>query len=458
MTLPFDESEFDHLLQAVVGQTITAEQVARLEQILLSDAKARTDYCQLTEIDHLLTRCYHPNTPPPVVVLTPEKSQAGRAILIASSAISACLMLAVIVWSLSSAGLEDTTVAVPPPGVEPAVTEPRVVAATLDSSVDAVWGTSTDHRELADGSQWLTDQSIELQRGSASIELANGVRCVVADHALLRIDEQFNCFVDMGSLTFSVPDTATGFTVHTNSGSYQDLGTVFGVRASENGASETHVIKGLVRVKLGRHQETLRTGGAMRLSQTASTPQRIGFRADHFSQHLAYSVGIRRLPRTLQFWSQPLPSVVPDRSFTTHRDAWLLAERSDVRVDEALANRLRSFDSSSAVSSGARLCSYLLYFGHQDRGADKTISGSLTFGTPVAAVLTSRRALMSTDETFCAPSTNIELDGLLGSSRGADEPNDDIALSSDRMTLSFQLTANGFPNIDQLRILLYEPN
>jgi hypothetical protein len=123
----------------------------------------------------------------------------------------------------------------------------RVPLATLTDTVDAKWGGL--HAALIEGDD-LSRTDLVLDRGYASIALANGVKLVVAGPARFRVDALNLVHLDLGRLTVDVPHSASGFVVQTSTARVTDVGTTFGVRAFANGDGEVQVLRGKVRAAL----------------------------------------------------------------------------------------------------------------------------------------------------------------------------------------------------------------
>jgi ferric-dicitrate binding protein FerR (iron transport regulator) len=109
------------------------------------------------------------------------------------------------------------------------------------TSRDAVWNKSSQiHGDV------LMGRKIQLSEGHSKIELLNGVRLILEGPVDLEIvsDDEIRLF--QGSLVADVPKNAIGFRVQTENSEIVDLGTVFGVATSSDGASEVHVLEGEV--------------------------------------------------------------------------------------------------------------------------------------------------------------------------------------------------------------------
>jgi hypothetical protein len=120
------------------------------------------------------------------------------------------------------------------------------------ASRDAIWSESSQIRGDA-----LMGRKIQLSQGHSKVELQNGVRLLLEGPVALEIVSEEEIRLFEGSLVADVPKRAIGFRVQTGNSEIVDLGTVFGVAASSDGASEVHVLEGEVKARPLRQAEFL---------------------------------------------------------------------------------------------------------------------------------------------------------------------------------------------------------
>ena len=212
-----DDTEVDELFRAVLDQNLTVTQVRRLEEILLSDPKVREDYLRLTEIDHFLQVCYH-GEDSPATVPPPKPAGPGIRAFWITWVAAVCVVLTFALSLLFRSGTQPETEAMKQPVSSEPIDE-IAQAAVLTASIYAEWAQDADINQLPNGSVWNVGDWIELKKGTAILTFANGVQCAITGEVRLQIDVNLNCFLDAGICTFHVPSKATGFTVHTHSGS-----------------------------------------------------------------------------------------------------------------------------------------------------------------------------------------------------------------------------------------------
>lgn len=465
MNEPQDDPEIDSLFRAVLDQNLTEAQAGRLEEILLTDAKAREDYLRLTEIDHFLQVCYHGDDVPVAVSQFKPSGKRISAFWMAWAGIcivSACLLG----WFFrTEPQVEIVDKQVP---VE-FVPEP-ILAATLTGSIDAVWGKNSAINELPVGTQWNVGDRVELKEGTALLTFANNVKCAITGEVLMKVDDDLNCLLEAGIGTFDVPESATGFTVHTLGGSFVDVGTSFGVNVSDQGNSEVHVLKGVVNavaVRTGSAKVLrLTSGNAARLTPATETLSSTAFRPEAFSRPLALIAGVERLSDSLSFWSQPLSNIVPGQELRRPVSAWLCKEKSEVELTQDLVIKSMYGNRDSPheyrdvrIPAGTRLDSYLLHFSHDSPLKARDLFGTITFASPVAALIRSHDELRDTDAMFCFEQTVRDIKDAISKRRGSDEAMADVAtVDDDSRTVQFQLSTLGAPSLDQMRILVLRKN
>lgn len=108
----------------------------------------------------------------------------------------------------------------------------------------------------ADGAQWtggapregqrLVPGKLRLASGSAMLQFDSGATAILTGPAELALDSATTATLRVGRVTVRAEDEAFGFTLRTPSSDVVDLGTEFAVSVESGGASEVHVLEGLV--------------------------------------------------------------------------------------------------------------------------------------------------------------------------------------------------------------------
>jgi len=97
------------------------------------------------------------------------------------------------------------------------------------------------------GSLLDAGQRIELDEGLAEITFSDGATVLLEGPATFVVSAADKVALHNGRLAAVVPERARGFRVHTSTLDVFDVGTEFGLVASESGGSEVHVFNGLVK-------------------------------------------------------------------------------------------------------------------------------------------------------------------------------------------------------------------
>jgi len=142
------------------------------------------------------------------------------------------------------------------------------VVARVTDSVHATWSEPLDGRDLRRG--WLI-----LDRGFVRIEFARGARVILQGPCEFELKSTNKMFLASGSLTATVPERATGFTVETFTSKIVDYGTEFGVSSAPDKSAEVQVFKGSVGVGTKRSRrspplQTVEAGSAAVLDRDGS--------------------------------------------------------------------------------------------------------------------------------------------------------------------------------------------
>ena len=188
--------------------------------------------------------------------LNPSEPEAkSRIIIIPKVAVygglAAALLLAmVLLWPL----LPSRGPSGGGPSDEPIVAE-VVPEARLVRSEGAVWAQEISaDGVLASVGDWT------LREGFAEIVMPSGASVILHGPTTFRIIDENTMALNDGRVTAEVPDRAKYFTVKTQSMDVVDLGTRFGVKTEEDGASSASVFEGRVEV----HESALSATGSPR--------------------------------------------------------------------------------------------------------------------------------------------------------------------------------------------------
>lgn len=231
--------ELETLTQRYLHGSITTDEMAALNAMLLADEVARREFTTLLNLDSALAA---------VAAGWTETAKPGRKALVFPRAarwlagVAACVaLLAGAGWWWQSRGEFATVV--------------------KDAGVE----------ELSAGAK-LRSQHYTLKAGTVELRTALGARVVIEAPAEFHFESAQRLIMRRGRLSADVPPAAKGFTVVTPSGDAVDLGTQFGVDVPETGAAEIHVFEGEVIAKAAGAGtgKSLRGGDAVTMNPGAS--------------------------------------------------------------------------------------------------------------------------------------------------------------------------------------------
>ncbi len=232
--------ELETLIHRYLDGTISAEEMVRLNAMLLADEKARREFADLLNLDSAITATAAGWTKD--AGHSPRKMLAFPKAARWLAAVAACAaLLAGGAWWWQTQQVFATVV--------------------KDAGVE----------ELSVGVK-LRSQRYTLKAGTVELLTDRGARVVIEAPAEFRFESAQRLHMRRGRLSADVPPAAKGFTVVTPSGDAVDLGTQFGVDVPEKGAAEIHVFKGEVIAKAtgAGKGKSLRGGDAVTMSQGAS--------------------------------------------------------------------------------------------------------------------------------------------------------------------------------------------
>ena len=156
-------------------------------------------------------------------------------------------------------------------------------AARLARTHEAVWergtrneergtriegGVDRDPQTLAANADLFIGDRIYLKSGRAEIYFAKGTISVLEGPAVLSIEGNNHCALNLGKLAARVEtQRAKGFAVRTPTATITDLGTEFGVEVNQSGAVHAHVFRGEIEIA-----QTAAAGGG----SVSEPPARLG--------------------------------------------------------------------------------------------------------------------------------------------------------------------------------------
>jgi ferric-dicitrate binding protein FerR (iron transport regulator) len=224
--------ELNELCNAVIDQTLTDAQRARLSAWLTSSEDAREYYVRaLGQSASLHTYASEMHAEAPGV---PKPARRPARIVWLGAVIAAAAAIAVIVSMKIRPALADPVAAVP---------KPATFVARLSAAREVSWAGAA---ALQPGALLRKGQRLDLASGYAEVTFDSGARVVLQGSTSFVINSAWDATLRKGTLKASVPPQAIGFRVSNPSVEVTDLGTEFTMIADSSGATDVLVLKGEV--------------------------------------------------------------------------------------------------------------------------------------------------------------------------------------------------------------------
>jgi hypothetical protein len=242
MTEPFrDHAELAEILDALCEETISPEQMRRLEELVLSHPEAEAFYVQYMALHADLVSSV--GAPPRTVEKPTPAPQPGTILpwalagLAGLTALAASLLLYFVGW-------QKPPDAPTGPDGQPGERIDSTVA-VLVRAPEAVWG---DTELPTRAGSPLPSGWLRLKSGFAHLEFYSGATVILEGPAELRLISRMEAYCAGGKLRAIVPPHARGFTIGSPRLDLIDRGTEFGMQVDGHGKTEVHVFTGLVEV------------------------------------------------------------------------------------------------------------------------------------------------------------------------------------------------------------------
>ncbi|MDB6077580.1 MAG: hypothetical protein JWO82_1327 [Akkermansiaceae bacterium] len=231
--------EAELLIQELLEGSISKENFERIEQLLLSDRELRRDYFALMCTDQMLVDTFDMPAPmavkdhPPEaagVSLFPVKKKSHKWAWITSAA-AVLLLSATSVFMLYPRPV------------------PRVTVVGSADSYFLINGVTVNEAVLEKG------QRLDVLDGVVEVRINDATQaCIDGPAQVTLADNGQDLDLRRGKVFFSVGDHARSFQVRVAGATVGHSGTEFGIRASEGGSCEVHVVAGSVDIDRGNSQ------------------------------------------------------------------------------------------------------------------------------------------------------------------------------------------------------------
>lgn len=234
--------ELGPLLAALCDSSLTAEQSGQLNSMLLASPESRSYYFDYLTVHSVLAWDFAIRVELPthsratsIPTATGRRWQwhSSQRLVLAAALVVSAFWAAVALWLY------------PRWRGNPVQTADVGTTATFAAGVNCDWNANSARLSPGDA---VTGVHC-LKTGIAHFNLSSGVSVLVEGPAEVDFRGDDRLHLKRGKLTAEVPPFARGFTVSTPTAEIIDLGTEFGVSASDAGKTEVQVFKGRVSVQ-----------------------------------------------------------------------------------------------------------------------------------------------------------------------------------------------------------------
>jgi hypothetical protein len=244
-----DFAELHGLLDALCEETITADQMRRLEEILLRRPEAEAYYVQYMSLYADLARQFAAAAPAQGLTLAGPGS-AGTVPTVPAARPSRRRAWAVVAGTIAAAGIAAALFLAlsPKTPMRLKIERPALGAEALDNTVAVLLQTHEaewEEGDLRPGTA-LPPGRLRLKSGVAQIEFYCGATVILQGPADFKVISRTEAYCARGSLRATVPPQAQGFTVGSPKLDLVDRGTEFGLRVGADERTEVHVFQGQV--------------------------------------------------------------------------------------------------------------------------------------------------------------------------------------------------------------------
>ena len=259
-----DNPHLNELTLAQLDGCISDSEFAELQQLLESDAAARTRYVELARLDAEL-RESGGTVDEPADEQSPQLSSWSRTPRVAQALVIAAAVLVLLIpaWMLVGPDrpvgnqVADTTDSTP--------SNPVRSIAVISAEADALWNADGEQR-FGKGTA-LEPGRLSLIEGLAQIDFFSGASITLEGPAEIELKSRKLAILHRGRVRADVPPAARGFEIQTAEVRLEDLGTSFGIDAGDDGKSNVIVFDGEVRaIDRGGEELSLLEGDAAHLA------------------------------------------------------------------------------------------------------------------------------------------------------------------------------------------------
>ncbi|QDT66071.1 FecR family protein [Calycomorphotria hydatis] len=436
-------SEIAELAEAMCQGRLDAARSTRLDELLRSNLFCQQWFVEYLDLHAELWQMKQERTsgsPSQAAVERVATLLQGRNRQVASRHLLAIVSIATSVAAVLLVGLGVFLWPATP-------TMARIV--TLSENVE--WS-SNNKTEFAVGSRLEQGQMLSITKGLLTIQLDDGAFVDLRAPCTVAVMNTNRIWLDQGAVKALVGPDAIGFEVHTPDARIVDLGTEFLVERDPKRGTEVSVRQGRVRTEVldsnGKSMQELEltSGRSLLLDRFAAGPEELAWPVEDYESFDEVTGGLASMEGMARVRAGKIASLLPGEH-VTHSHLLVVPERTGVLLREPLvvgqgANR-------QTIPAGTLVDSYLLHFDF-NRYITKPPAGSVSFHRPILAMVSDAAELNLTDELFGAEDVQYPQEDFRGLEAGVDQ----VALSDDKRTITFDFEVRLPHAMDQCRILV----
>jgi hypothetical protein len=310
---------------------------------------------------------------------------------------------------------------------------------------------------------------LTLLRGVIRLDFVNGASLAVEGPAKIDVVNKMRVVLQRGVVTATIPESAIGFVVDTDTAHVVDLGTAFGVSVGNDGTTDVCVFEGEVSVSRNGSTSSEPTlvheGQAVRALEQSSTIDSTHYEVAPFENAWPVNSGVLQTTGSMRFVS-PGPDFHPG-NYEDNEHIVVFPERTGFIPEEAIRVDMvdpgeyarTDYRDKPVLPSGRRLTSYLLQLDAYPEGKNpnrrRSVRGQITFANPIVGVITMNRLLKESEAVFGLPDVSYPTPRTIEPRPEGDlrKGFDSLILAADRRTLFVELQENP-GHLDQIRVLI----
>ena len=234
---------------------------------------------------------------------------------------------------------------------------------------------------------------LTIERGIVRLDFARGARVAIEGPAEIEVVDEMRVVLLSGVITATIPESAIGFVVDTDTARVVDLGTAFGVSVGDHGTTDVCVFEGEVTVRrkgsTANKSALVREGEAVRASESSRTIDFAEYEVAAFENAWPVNSGVLQTTGSIRFVS-PGPDFHPgnyedNEHIVVFPEGQAVTPNESIRVDMVDPGEYAKsrYQEKRTLPPGRQVSSYLLQFDAFPTGPfpnrKRSVRGQITF-------------------------------------------------------------------------------